>query len=71
MICANAYDAAMTLEDNLRQSFFPGGPIITTTGFATTDFNLWPGFSHGILVVLMFVDACAGSTGGGFRSPES
>ena len=67
MICANAYDVAMTLEDNLRQSFFQVASIITTTGFATTDFNLWPGFSHGILVVLMFVGACAGSTGGGFK----
>ncbi len=63
----NAYDGAMTLEDNLRQSFFQVASIITTTGFATTDFNLWPGFSHGILVVLMFVGACAGSTGGGFK----
>ena len=67
MICANAYDVAMTLEGNLRQSFFQVASIITTTGFATTDFNLWPGFSHGILVVLMFVGACAGSTGGGFK----
>ena len=67
MICANAYDVAMTLESNLRQSFFQVASIITTTGFATTDFNLWPGFSHGILVVLMFVGACAGSTGGGLK----
>ena len=67
MICANAYDVAMTLEGNLRQSFFQVASIITTTGFATTDFNLWPGFSHGILVVLMFVGACAGSTGGGIK----
>ena len=67
MICANAYDVAMTLESNLRQSFFQVASIITTTGFATTDFNLWPGFSHGILVVLMFVGACAGSTGGGIK----
>ena len=67
MICANAYDVAMTLEGNLRQSFFQVASIITTTGFATTDFNLWPVFSHGILVVLMFVGACAGSTGGGFK----
>ena len=40
MICANAYDVAMTLEGNLRQSFFQVASIITTTGFATTDFNL-------------------------------
>ena len=67
MICANAYDVAMTLEGNLRQSFFQVASIITTTGFATTDFNLWPGFSHSILVLLMFIGACAGSTGGGIK----
>ena len=41
--------------------------IITTTGFSTSDFNLWPGFSRTILVLLMFVGACAGSTGGGIK----
>ena len=41
--------------------------VISTTGFATADFNLWPEFSRMILVLLMFVGACAGSTGGGFK----
>ena len=41
--------------------------IITTTGFATTDFDLWPSFSKTILVLLMFIGACAGSTGGGIK----
>ena len=41
--------------------------IITTTGFATADFNLWPALSKGILLCLMFVGACAGSTGGGIK----
>ena len=41
--------------------------IITTTGFATTDFNQWPEASKTILVMLMFVGACAGSTGGGIK----
>ena len=67
LICANAYDVTLTLENNLRQSFFQVASIITTTGFATTDFNLWPGFSHSILVLLMFIGACAGSTGGGLK----
>ena len=40
---------------------------MTTTGFATVDFNLWPNFSRSILVVLMFIGACAGSTGGGMK----
>lgn len=41
--------------------------IITTTGFATTDFDLWPTFSKAILIILMFCGASAGSTGGGFK----
>lgn len=51
----------------LRYAFFQVSTIITTTGFATTDFNLWPTFSKVILVLLMFFGACAGSTGGGLK----
>ena len=51
----------------VQQSAFQVGSIITTTGYATTDFNLWPEFSRTILVMLMFVGACAGSTGGGVK----
>lgn len=51
----------------MHQAVFQVGSIITTTGFATTDFNLWPQVSRTILVILMFVGACAGSTGGGFK----
>ena len=51
----------------LRYAFFQVATIITTTGYATTDFNLWPSFSKAILVVLMFIGACAGSTGGGIK----
>ncbi len=46
---------------------FQVGSIITTTGFATKDFDLWPTFSKTILVALMFIGACAGSTGGGIK----
>ena len=46
---------------------FQVGSIITTTGFATTDFNLWPAIPKTILVMLMFCGACAGSTGGGIK----
>ena len=52
---------------SLRHAFFQVSSIITTTGFATTDFNTWPTFSKAILVTLMFVGACAGSTGGGIK----
>lgn len=50
-----------------KHSFFQVASIITTTGFSTTDFNAWPQFSTTILVILMFVGACAGSTGGGMK----
>ncbi len=51
----------------LKDAAFQVGSIITTTGFSTADFNLWPTFSKTILVLLMFVGACAGSTGGGMK----
>ena len=51
----------------IRDAAFQVGSVITTTGYATTDFNLWPEFSKAILVLLMFVGACAGSTGGGIK----
>ncbi|MBE6787300.1 MAG: TrkH family potassium uptake protein [Ruminococcaceae bacterium] len=53
--------------ETLRQSAFQVASIITTTGYATTDFNLWPGLSKGILLILMFIGACAGSTAGGIK----
>ena len=52
---------------SLRHAAFQVSSIMTTTGFATTDFNLWPPFSKMILVGLMIVGACAGSTGGGIK----
>ena len=56
-----------TLEESLRHAAFQVGSIITTTGYATTDFDLWPSFSKTILLCLMVVGACAGSTGGGLK----
>ena len=61
---AHLYDSVST---SLCHAFFQVSSIITTTGYATTDFNAWPTFSKGILVVLMFIGACAGSTGGGIK----
>ena len=46
---------------------FQVGSIITTTGFSTADFDMWPMLSKAILIVLMFIGACAGSTGGGLK----
>ncbi len=51
----------------LTQASFQVGSIITTTGFATADFDLWPEASKSLLVILMFCGACAGSTGGGIK----
>ena len=51
----------------LQQAAFQVASIITTTGFATADFNQWPQLSRTILVILMFIGACAGSTGGGIK----
>ena len=53
--------------DALSQSAFQVASIITTTGFSTVDYDLWPTFSKMILVLLMFIGACAGSTGGGLK----
>ena len=51
----------------VKDAAFHVGSIITTTGYATTDCNLWPNLSQGILILLMFIGACAGSTGGGIK----
>ncbi|MBQ9617149.1 MAG: TrkH family potassium uptake protein [Oscillibacter sp.] len=51
----------------LRHAYFQVASIISTSGFSTVDFNLWPAFSRAILTVLMFIGACAGSTGGGIK----
>lgn len=57
---SNAFEA-------LTHAAFQVGSIITTTGYSTTDFNLWPETSKIVLLCLMFVGACAGSTGGGMK----
>ncbi|MBQ1280975.1 MAG: TrkH family potassium uptake protein, partial [Oscillospiraceae bacterium] len=56
-----------TLAEAFRHTAFQVGSIITTTGFSTVNFDLWPSLSKSILVLLMFIGACAGSTGGGIK----
>ena len=56
-----------TLGETVRHAAFQVGSIITTTGYATTDFDLWPSFSKTIILCLMIVGASAGSTGGGLK----
>ena len=56
-----------TLEETIRHAAFQVSSIMTTTGYTTTNYDLWPSFSKGILLLLMVVGACAGSTGGGLK----
>ena len=56
-----------TTGEAIKHSAFSVASVISTTGFATANFDLWPAFSKTVLVLLMFIGACAGSTGGGFK----
>jgi trk system potassium uptake protein TrkH len=67
LIACNIRGMYETLEETVRHSAFQVASIITTTGFATTDFDLWPSFSKAILLLLMVIGASAGSTGGGLK----
>ena len=67
IILVNTYDAAVGFFGSLRHVAFQVASIITTTGFSTVDFDLWPEASRTVLVMLMFIGACAGSTGGGIK----
>lgn len=67
IIAIDIVDLYSGAGEALRHAFFQVGSIITTTGFATTDFSQWPQTSRTILVMLMFIGACAGSTGGGIK----
>jgi trk system potassium uptake protein TrkH len=67
IIFINLLGTVSGIEEALRTSAFQVASIITTTGFSTVDFNLWSQTSKTILVVLMFIGACAGSTGGGIK----
>ena len=67
LITWNIFSRYGTFEESLRHAAFQVSSIITTTGFATADFDLWPSFSKAILLGLMMIGACAGSTGGGIK----
>lgn len=66
-IAINILNFAGGFGKALRQSLFQVSSIITTTGFATVDFEFWPEFSKHTLLLLMVLGACAGSTGGGMK----
>lgn len=67
LITFNIWNLYPTVGESIRHAAFQVGSIISTTGFASTDFNQWPEFSRVLLVLLMFIGACAGSTGGAIK----
>ena len=67
LITVNIRTLYETLGETVRHAFFQVATVITTTGFSTADFDAWPAFSKGILLCLMIIGACAGSTGGGLK----
>ncbi len=67
LISVNIWNLYPTVGESIRHAAFQVGSIISTTGFASTDFNQWPEFSRVLLVLLMFIGACAGSTGGAIK----
>ena len=67
VIALNIAGMFSSLFDAFHHAFFSVASVMTTTGFATVDFNLWPELSRLILVLLMVVGACAGATGGGVK----
>ena len=66
-ITINTLPLYSSLGDGLRSSFFQASSILTTTGFSTANFDLWPMFSKTILFLFMFIGGCAGSTSGGIK----
>lgn len=67
VILINTYHMFDSFGQGLRTVFFQVSSIITTTGFCTTEFNDWPVLSKTVIVMLMMIGACAGSTGGGLK----
>ena len=67
LITLNLTASAGGFLENLHHAAFQAASVMTTTGFSTVDFNLWPECSKNLMIVLMFIGACAGSTGGGIK----
>ena len=67
LICINSFGEFKNSFDAIKHSAFQVASVITTTGYSTMDFDKWPEFSKTILLALMFIGACAGSTGGGIK----
>ena len=67
VITFNIFQTGYTFEESFRHASFQVGSIMTTAGFSSADFDVWPGLSKSILVLLMFIGGCAGSTCGGIK----
>ena len=67
VIAINTFNSFKGLAECLRCAFFQVASIMSTTGYATVDFNLWPQLSRTVMVILIVIGACAGSTAGGLK----
>ena len=67
IITANIYQSYDSIGEAMRHAAFSVASLISTTGFSTENFDLWPSLSKTVLVLVMFIGACAGSTGGGMK----
>jgi trk system potassium uptake protein TrkH len=67
MITINIFSIYNSFEEAFRHSLFQVASIISTTGYSTTDFAMWPALSQGVIIIIMMSGACAGSTAGGFK----
>ena len=67
LVAVNTYYSSKPLADTVRHSFFQVSSIISTTGYSTTDFDKWPTLSKTVLLLLMIIGACGGSTAGGIK----
>lgn len=67
IITYSIYPIYNSFGDSVRHSAFQVASIISTTGYSTVDFNLWPELAKGVLFLLMFIGGCAGSTAGGLK----
>ena len=67
VITSNIYHIYGSASTSLRHAFFQVASVITTTGFSTTNYDMWPEFSKALIILLMFIGGCAGSTAGGIK----
>lgn len=67
LIAVNTRGMFSGISETVRHSFFQVSSIITTTGYSTVDYDLWPSFSKAVIFLLLFVGGCAGSTAGGLK----